>query len=206
MALAPRSPSSSSHRYKSIFWLLRAFLKKGILEGAQNIADHADSRTTTFMIDARRACSARMSSGYGWKCGRMATRPCVPIDLDKHRSFGRNLRSSAQLEITAGVLTPLRKNAITTWGDARSMKQPSLDCPDRFARLDRCEEDHYRKNQKLFSKNSARTVGHQRITEMAMKANQIQSHGDMEVLKLIAASNGSLGPRRAGQSRSAMFD
>jgi hypothetical protein len=53
-----------------------------------------------------------------------------------------------------------------------------------------------RKNQKLFSKTSAPTVWPQWITEMAMKANQIQSHGGTD-LKLIAASNGvkKLGPK-----------
>ena len=55
---------------------------------------------------------------------------------------------------------------------------------------------HNRKNQKLFSKTSAWTVWQRWITEMAMKANQIQSHGGTD-LKLIAASNGvkKLGPK-----------
>jgi hypothetical protein len=39
------------------------------------------------------------------------------------------------------------------------LKQPSLHYPDRSFRVDRCEDDHCRKNQKLFSKTSARTVG-----------------------------------------------
>jgi hypothetical protein len=79
----------------------------------------------------------------------------------------------------------------------RLLKQPSLRYPDRFVRLDRCEDDHYSKNQKLSSKISAQTVGHQWIIEMAMKASQIQSHGGTEALKLIAASNGvkKLGPK-----------
>ena len=77
------------------------------------------------------------------------------------------------------------------------LKQPSLYYPDRFVRLDHCEDDHYRKNQKLFSKNSAQTVGHRWIIDMAVKASQIQSHGGTEALKLIAASNGvkKLGPK-----------
>ena len=67
----------------------------------------------------------------------------------------------------------------------------------RICPLHRHEDDHCRKNQKLFSKTSAQTTGRRWITEMAMKANQIQSHGGTEVLKLIAASNGvkKLGPK-----------
>jgi hypothetical protein len=49
---------------------------------------------------------------------------------------------------------------------------------------------HYRKNQKLFSKTSVQTVWHRWTMEMDMKANQIQSNGGPEVLKLIAASMG----------------
>jgi hypothetical protein len=48
---------------------------------------------------------------------------------------------------------------------------------------------HNRKNQNLFSKTSAPTVWPKWITEMAMKANEIQSHGGTDI-KLIAASNG----------------
>jgi quercetin dioxygenase-like cupin family protein len=77
------------------------------------------------------------------------------------------------------------------------LQQPSLHYPDRCVRLDRCEDDLYSKNQKLFSKIWAQTVGHRWITDMAMKASQIQSHGGTEALKLIAASNGvkKLGPK-----------
>jgi len=71
------------------------------------------------------------------------------------------------------------------------LKQPSLRYPYRSARRDRCEDDHYSKNQKLFSKISAQTAGHREIIEMAMKASQIQSHSGTEALKLIAASNDS---------------
>jgi hypothetical protein len=46
------------------------------------------------------------------------------------------------------------------------LKQTSLDYPDRSVRLDRCENDHYSKNQILFSKISAQTVGHQPTIEI----------------------------------------
>jgi hypothetical protein len=42
------------------------------------------------------------------------------------------------------------------------LKQPSLHYPDRSVRLDRCEDDYCRKNQKLFSKTSAQTVDQER--------------------------------------------
>ena len=66
---------------------------------------------------------------------------------------------------------------------------PNTSDSRKLCPLDRQEDDHCRKNRKLFSKTSAQTAEPWEVTEMTMKANHIQENFGTEVLHELEKRN-----------------